>query len=79
MNTHPRLDTARTALWTLMGAFILLAVFFFAIGGLDPAEADVLAIVVVVLAVLWAIHFWRVRSVASDIRMNRGDRERRGF
>ena len=79
MNTHPRLDAARAALWTLMGAFVLLAIFFFALGGLDPAEAEVLAIVVVVLAILWAIHFWRVRSVATDIRMHREDRERRGF
>jgi len=73
------LDTARAALWTLVGAVILLGVFFFALGGVDPAEAEVMAILIVVLAVLWGIHFWRTRSVATDIRVQRGDRERRGF
>ena len=55
-------------------------VFFFAFGGVStrPRRRSCL-IVIVVLAVLWAIHFWRVRSVATDIRLHREDRERRGF
>ena len=79
MNSHPRLDAARAALWTLMGAAVLLGVFFFAFGGVSPGEAQVFLIIIVVMAVLWAIHFWRVRSVATDIRLHREDRERRGF
>ena len=79
MNSHPRLDTARAALWTLVGATVLLGVFFFALGGLDPTEADVMAIVIVVLAVLWGVHFWRTRGAADDIRLQGRDRERRGF
>ncbi|HEX5909572.1 MAG TPA: hypothetical protein VFY44_03710 [Thermoleophilaceae bacterium] len=73
------LQTARAALWTLVGAVVLLGIFFFALGGVDPAEAEVMAILIVVLGVLWLIHFWRVRQVTGDIRMQRGDRERRGF
>ena len=62
-----------------MGAAVLLGIFFFALGGVDPAEAEVMAIAVAVLAILWLVHFWRVRQVTSDIRMQREDRERRGF
>lgn len=79
MNSHPRIDTVRAFLWTLVGAVVLLGVFFFALGGLDPAEAKVMVIVIVVLAALWAVHFWRIRSVATDTQIKRGDRERRGF
>ena len=79
MNSHPGLNTARAFLWMLVGAVVLLGVFFFALGGLAPAEAEVMVIVIVVLAVLWAVHFWRARSAATDVRLQRGDRERRGF
>jgi membrane protein implicated in regulation of membrane protease activity len=79
VNTNPRFDTARAFLWTLVGAVVLLGVFFFVLGGLEPAQAEVLAIVLVVLAALWLLHFWRNRRVATDIRLQRGDRERRGF
>lgn len=72
-------DVLRTAIWTLVGAVVLLGVFFFALGGLDPGEAEVMAIVIAVLGVLWMIHFWRTRGAAEDIRMQGRDRERRGF
>ncbi len=49
------LQTARAALWTLVGAAVLLGIFFFALGGVDPAEAEVMAILIVVLGVLWLI------------------------
>ena len=73
------LETARAALWAMVGAVVLLGIFFFVLGGVDPAEAEVMAVLIAVLAVLWALHFWRTRSVADDVRMQRGDRERRGF
>lgn len=79
MNTNRRLDTARAALWTLVGAVVILGIFFFALGGVDPAEAEVMAVVIAVLAVLWGIHFWRSRNAADDIRLQGHDRERRGF
>ena len=73
------LDTARAALWTMVGAVVLLGLFFFVLGGVDPAEAEVMAVLIAVLAVLWGVHFWRSRSVAEDVRIQRADRERRGF
>ncbi len=79
MNSHPRLDTIRTILWTLVGAVVLLGLFFFTLGGLSPAEAEVMAVAVAVLAVAWLVHFWRMRSVARDPRVHHDDRERRGF
>ena len=79
MNSHPRLDAVRKLLWTLVGAVVLLGIFFFALGGVDPAEAEVMAVLIVVLGIAWLVHFWRVRQVTGDIRMQRGDRERRGF
>ena len=79
MNTHPRLDTAKSFLWTLVGAVVLLGVFFFAFGGVSPGEATVFLVVIAVLGVLWLVHFWLNRSAATDIRLQRGDRERRGF
>ncbi len=79
MNSHPRLDTFRTVIWSLVGAIVLLGVFFFALGGLEPSEAEVMVIVVGVLAIAWLVHFWRNRSAATDVRLSRGDRERRGF
>ena len=72
------LDIIRTAAWALMGAVVLLFVFFFAIGGIDPSEAWVLTIVVAVLATLWIVHFWLTHRGREEVT-SRTDRERRGF
>lgn len=79
MNSHQRLTTLRAALWALTGAAVILFIFFAAVGGIDPTEAGVVSIAIAVLAILWLVHFLRRRAVADDPRVNRTDRERRGF
>ena len=73
------LDVVRTGFWALVGAVIVLFVFFAAVGGFDPTEAVALTIVVAVLAVLWLGRFLLIRGRVQDNRFNRADRERRGF
>ncbi len=79
MNSHERLNTFRAALWALVGATVVLFIFFAAVGGIDPSEATAMTIIVCVLALLWLVHFLRRRQIANDPRVNRPDRERRGF
>ena len=79
MNSRERLNTFRAALWALVGATVVLFIFFAAVGGIDPAEATAMTVIVCVLAVLWLVHFLRRRAIADDPRVNRADRERRGF
>ena len=73
------LQTARAALWTLVGAVVLLGIFFFALGGVDPAEAEVMAVLIVVLGDPVA------DPLLAGAPGDRGhpdaarDRERRGF
>lgn len=73
-----RLETLRATLWALCGAAVVLFVFFAAIGGIDPVEAWVATVVVVVLGVLWAIHAVYSRRLGPPERLQ-ADRERRGF
>jgi fatty acid desaturase len=79
VNSRERLNTFRAALWALVGATVVLFVFFAAVGGIDLAEATVMTVIVCVLAALWLVHFLRRRAIADDPRVNRADRERRGF
>lgn len=79
MSSRSRLDTARAALWALVGATVVLFIFFAALGGIDPAEARIVTIVIVVLAVAWLVHFFRRRSTMDAGLFGRSDRERRGF
>lgn len=81
MNPGPenrRLSGLATVLWTLAGAVIALYVFFLAIGGIDPGDAAAASIVVALLAVAWAVHYFFGRS-GEEGRRDRSDRERRGF
>ena len=55
---HPKLDRLRAVLWALAGAFALLGIFAAALGGLEPADAEMLAVVAGVTAVVWAAHAW---------------------
>jgi hypothetical protein len=66
-------------MWSLCGALVVLFIFFAALGGIDPAEAAVASIIIAVMGVLWLVHFWRLRSASDESRINREDRERRGF
>lgn len=79
MNSHQGLNTLRAALWALTGAVVVLFIFFAILGGINLAEAGVASIAVGVLAILWLVHFLRRRAIAEDPRVNRNDRERRGF
>lgn len=64
-------------MWAVIGALILVYLFFVAIGGISPSDARVVTIVVAVLAVAWLAHAWRRLSVGGYV--SRTDRERRGF
>jgi len=79
VNSRSRMDTARAALWALTGSIVVLFIFFAALGGIDPAEARIATIVIVVLAILWLVHFFRRRSTMDAGLFGRSDRERRGF
>jgi membrane protein implicated in regulation of membrane protease activity len=79
MRMNPRLTTVAAAAWALAGAVVVLFVFFAAIGGISPAQATVVTVIVAVLAVAWAVRLWRRRSRVPENRIARADRERRGF
>lgn len=65
------------AFWAIIGSIVVIYLFFVALGGVDPGDAEVATIIVLVLAVLWLGHAWRrlLKGGSSPI----GDRERRGF
>jgi hypothetical protein len=56
---HHRLDAVRQAFWAACGAIVLLYIFLAALSAVDPAEAEALTAVVLMLAVLWLAHNWR--------------------
>jgi hypothetical protein len=49
----------RTGLWGVLGATVLLYIFFAAVADVDPSEAEVATAAVLTLAVLWLAHEWR--------------------
>lgn len=65
------------ALWAIVGALVVVYLFFVALGNFKPGDAPVATGVALALAVLWLGHSWRRVMVAG--RSPRGDRERRGF
>jgi hypothetical protein len=69
--------TLAAAVWALLGAVILLYLFFVAIGGISPGDATGATIAVGVLAIVWLAHAWR--RMAAGGSASQGDRERRGF
>ena len=71
-------STIRAALWAVCGAIVVLFIFFAAIGGIDPGEAEVATVVIAVLALLWLAHSWR-RLFGDREGTSQTDRERRGF
>jgi Flp pilus assembly protein TadB len=72
-----RARTVAAAAWAMLGALILLYLFFVAIGGIAPSDATGATIVVGVLAIVWLAHAWR--RMAAGGTASQGDRERRGF
>lgn len=79
MTSHKRWDAARAAVWTLIGAGVVLAVFFLVMAGVGPGEATVACIVLAVLGVLWVVHAWPRFTTRDSTHINHADRERRGF
>jgi hypothetical protein len=69
--------TPLAAVWALIGAIVVLYLFFVAFGGVNPDKAPAASIAVAVLAVLWFAHAYR-RLWAGGFS-HREDRERRGF
>src|SRR4051794_40835212 len=73
-----RLQTVWAAVWAIVGAIVVLYLFFVVLDAVDPDSAPAASIVVLVLALAWLVHAWR-RLLAPRGHMSRPDRERRGF
>jgi hypothetical protein len=71
------LSTVMAAFWAIVGAAVVLFLFFVALDAIDPGEVRTLSLAVLVLAVLWMGHSWRRLFLAGS--SSRADRERRGF
>jgi hypothetical protein len=56
---HHRLEAVRHVFWAACGAIVLMYIFLAALTAVDPAEAEVVTAVVLLLAVLWLGHNWR--------------------
>ncbi len=65
------------ALWALVGALVVVYLFFIVLGDVRPGNAPVASAIALALAVLWLLHSWRRLLLGS--RSPSGDRERRGF
>jgi len=65
------------AVWAVMGALVVLYLFFAVLGAIDPIEAPFATFVVVLLALGWLSHAWE--RLYRDGHVSRSDRERRGF
>jgi hypothetical protein len=63
--------------WAVIGAAVVLFLFFAALGTVDLGDSKAATIVVAVLAALWLAHSWR-RLWAGGFSAQ-SDRERRGF
>ncbi len=66
-----------TFFWAMVGALVVLYLFFVVTGGVDPQDDPGWGIAAIVLAVLWLGHSWR-RLWAGGASPT-SDRERRGF
>jgi hypothetical protein len=73
-----RLRTAYATAWALVGAIVVLYLFFSMVGTVDPSDAVAASIVILVLAIAWIAHAWR-RLYLPHGYVSRPDRERRGF
>ena len=73
-----RRNMAIAAAWAIVGAAVVLYLFFVTVGTIDPTKARAASITVLVLAVAWLAHAWR-RVIIQGGYVSRPDRERRGF
>jgi ABC-type transport system involved in cytochrome bd biosynthesis fused ATPase/permease subunit len=65
-------------IFAFCGGLAVLYVFFAAIGAVDLGDAIVATVAALVLAMVWLFAFWR-RLGGDALRVQRPDRERRGF
>jgi ABC-type transport system involved in cytochrome bd biosynthesis fused ATPase/permease subunit len=73
-----RMRSMAAFIFAFCGGLAVLYVFFAAIGAVDIGDAIVATIIAVVLAAIWLLAFWR-RLRSDALRVQRPDRERRGF
>jgi hypothetical protein len=69
--------TIGAAFWAVVGALVVLYLFFLALGAVDPDSAPVATLVALGLAVAWLAHSWQRLWRGSSSPHT--DRERRGF
>ena len=72
-----RFATITDVVWMVIGAAVVLYLFYLVIGNVSPSKASGASIAALVLAVLWLGRSWRRLWFGSASR--RSDRERRGF
>jgi len=79
--TYPGQSRWRAALAMLLsvcGGLAVMYLFVYNVGGVDPLEAGWLSVIALVLALVWLSGFvYRHRTGA--LKVQRADRERRGF
>jgi hypothetical protein len=63
---------------SMCGGLAVLFLFFVAIGTVDVGNAIAATVVAIALTVVWLFFFWR-RLKTDALRVQRPDRERRGF
>ncbi len=69
-----------SALVAICGALAALFVFFALMGAIDPGDAIAATIIAIIMGIVWFSGFWyRHRTAQESVRMQRSDRERRGF
>lgn len=69
-----------SALLAICGALAALFLFFALMGAIDIGDAVVATVVAIVFGIVWFAGFWyRHRTADASGRMQRHDRERRGF
>jgi hypothetical protein len=70
-------QNAYAAIWAIMGAAVVIYLFFVVLGSVEPADAPVVSGIVLALAVIWFAHSWR--RIIGGGGVTPSDRERRGF
>ena len=73
-----RMRSMAAFIFAFCGGLAVLYFFFAAIGAVDLGDAIVATIIALILAVIWLVAFWR-RLRSDALRVQRPDRERRGF
>jgi hypothetical protein len=73
-----RVRTAAAAIGAVCGGLAVLYVFFAAIGAVDLGDAIAATLIALVLGGVW-LAFFVYRARTDALRVQRSDRERRGF